>query len=103
MAPVWTPPLTGFTEINVDVALSKNSNITVVAAIARDSAGVFLGASVVVLEGITDAEIAKALAYREGLALAKDIHVQKLRLASDCANVIRNIKGGSMGTYSQIV
>jgi hypothetical protein len=36
-------------------------------------------------------------------SLAKDIHVQKLRLASDCANVIRNIKGGSMGTYSQIV
>jgi len=56
MAPVWTPPLTGFTEINVDVALSKNSNITVVAAIARDSAGVFLGASAMVLEGIIDAE-----------------------------------------------
>ena len=70
MAPVWTPPLTGFTEINVDVALSKNSNITAVAAIVRDSAGVFLGASAVVLEGITDAEIAEALACREGLALA---------------------------------
>jgi len=103
MAPVWTPPPTGFTKINVDAALFKNSNILAVAAIARDSAGVFLGASAVVLEGITDAEIAKALAYREGLTLAKDIHVQKLRFASDCANVIRNIKGGSMGTYSQIV
>ena len=40
------------------------------AAIVRDSAGVFLGASAVVLEGITDAEIAEALACREGLALA---------------------------------
>jgi len=36
--------------------LSKNSNITAVAAIARDSAGVFLGASAMVLEGIIDAE-----------------------------------------------
>ena len=47
IAPVWTPPLTGFTEINVDAVLSKNSNIMVVAAIAHDSAGVFLGASTV--------------------------------------------------------
>jgi hypothetical protein len=36
-----------------------------VAAIARDPSGIFLGASGVVLDGITEPEIAEVTVYRE--------------------------------------
>ena len=57
------------------------------AAGARDVGGTFLGTSTFVLKGITEAEIAKSLASREGLALASDLLIRWFRLASDCANV----------------
>jgi hypothetical protein len=41
---------------------SKNSNMVAVAAVARDAGGLFLGASAVVLKGITEAEIVESLA-----------------------------------------
>jgi hypothetical protein len=63
----------------------------------------FLGASGVVLEGITDAETDEAIAYREGLALAYDLTLQSIRLASDNANVIRSLEETGMGPYGQVV
>ena len=39
-------------KINVDVALSKNSCIMMVVAIARDEADTFLGVSATVMEGV---------------------------------------------------
>ena len=56
------------------------------------SAGMFLGASGVVLEGIADVETAEAIACREGLALASGLTLQSIWLASDNANVIRSYK-----------
>lgn len=52
------------------------------------------------MEGVTDAETTEVLAYREGLNLASD---QKIRIASDCANVITNIQDDGMGQYDQVV
>ncbi|KAK1697446.1 hypothetical protein QYE76_014143 [Lolium multiflorum] len=92
MAPGWLAPPAGVTKVNVDAALSKNGSIAAVAAVARDAAGTFLGASAVASRGITDPETMEALACREGLALATDLNLQRLRLASDCANVVRAIK-----------
>ena len=43
------------------------------AAVARDEYGAFLGAFAVVMEGVSDSETAKAMAVREGLALARDL------------------------------
>jgi hypothetical protein len=43
------------------------------AIVARDQAGMILGASGVVLQGIADVEIAEAIACREGLALASNL------------------------------
>jgi len=57
----------------VDAALSKNSSRASAAAVARDEARNFLGASVVMMLGITEPEIMEALALREGMALAKDL------------------------------
>ena len=98
--PKWLAPAAGCMKINVDAAISKNMSV---AAVAHDQSGKFLGASGVVLEGITNAKTAEAIACREGLALASDLYLQSFRLASDSANVIRSIGEEGMGPYGQVV
>jgi hypothetical protein len=67
----WIRPPSGLVKINVDAAISKNTRTAASAvAVARDEMGHFLGASALVLEGIDQAEVDEALAYRECLALA---------------------------------
>lgn len=56
-----------------------------------------------VIDGVTDPESMEAVACREGLDLAADLALNKVRLASDCINVVRNIKGAGKGWYGQIV
>jgi ribonuclease HI len=63
-----------------------------VAAVARDDTGLHLGASVVVFSGKTEAETLEALACREAVSLAKDINARKVRVASDCKNVVANLE-----------
>jgi hypothetical protein len=70
----WIKPPRGlFEKINVDAAISKNLSMASVATVARDEDDIFLGASTLVLEGRTNAEIAEVVACREGLALASDV------------------------------
>ena len=97
------PPPQGMMKINVDAALSKNSSMAAVAAVARDEAGIFQGASALVVTGVSSPEIAEALAGREGLALARDLGMQRITIASDCVNVARSLQGPSMGLYGHIV
>ena len=52
--------------------------------------------------GISDPETLEAMACREGLALASDLLLQRIRVASDCVNAIRSIQDKSMGKYGQI-
>lgn len=101
--PRWIPPPEGVTKINVDAAISKNTGRAVAEAIARDGAGNFQGASVLIIQGITDSESMEAIACREGLALDSDLAVRRFRLSCDNFNVVRNIKGGSTGAYGHIV
>ena len=48
-------------------------------------------------------EVAEAMACREGLALARDLGLQRFRMASDCANVVSSAQGPGMGLYGHIV
>jgi hypothetical protein len=73
----------------VEAAFSKNSGICSAVAIARDGEGRFLGVSALVLDGSFDPETVEAIACKEGLALAADLMLQKLRLATECASVVR--------------
>ncbi|TVU25361.1 hypothetical protein EJB05_27854, partial [Eragrostis curvula] len=91
------------TKINVDAAISKNSGIAAAAAIARDETGVFQGASVLVVSGMLNPETMEAVACREGLALAEDLVLRKIRLASDCLNVVKAIHGDGLEPYGHIV
>ena len=78
----WIPPLRGMMKVNVDAVISKNLCIATMAVIARDERGSFHGASVLVMEGVSSPETAEAMACREGLALAKDLALQKVRIAT---------------------
>jgi hypothetical protein len=71
--PRWIPPPPGMMKVNTDAAMSKNSTRAVLAAIARDASGTFLGVSAEVVERVSDPETAEVLAVQEGLALAKDL------------------------------
>jgi hypothetical protein len=61
---------------------------------------VFLGASAVVFDGITSPGILKVLACREGIAVADDLDVGPMHLATDCLNVVNDLCDGDLGEYS---
>jgi hypothetical protein len=102
VAPRWIPPPSGVAKVNVDAAVSKNSSIAAIATVAWSTAGEFLGASSMVLKGLSDPETLEALACHEGLSVADDL-LQQVRVATDCQNVIRSIEGAGRGPYGQIV
>jgi ribonuclease HI len=99
----WIPPPAGVTKINVDAAISKDSGRGAVAAIVRDEAANFMEASALFIAGILEPETMEAIACREGLSLASDLQLNKVKLASDCANVVRCILEEAMGSYSHVV
>nr|TKW36088.1 LOW QUALITY PROTEIN: hypothetical protein SEVIR_2G417600v2 [Setaria viridis] len=101
--PRWIPPPPSLVKINVDAATSKNSSKAVAAAIARDVVENFLGASVLVIHGLLDAEIVEDIACREGLALSSDLMVQHFMLTSDNVNVIKGIKEKEIVAHGHII
>ncbi|KAF8692175.1 hypothetical protein HU200_039777 [Digitaria exilis] len=95
--PKWIPPPEGLAKVNVDATLSKNSNLVVAAAVARDRAGNFMGASALVLEGNFEAEIVEAMACREGLALWPAIARMSYEASMEEDRKSRQDKAASVG------
>lgn len=100
-APAWIPLPPGWAKINVDTALGKNDNKGAVAPVTRSCNGMFAGASSIVFEGIQDPETLEALACREALALASDLHIHRVKAASNCLQVINTLHEGSRCSYVQ--
>jgi hypothetical protein len=71
-------------------------------AVCRDEVGTFLGASSLTISGISDPATLEVLGCREALALAQDLWLQRMVVASDCLQVINNLKGGYAGSYSMV-
>jgi hypothetical protein len=90
-------------KINVDAAVSRHGNHGVVAAICRDEAGAYVGASVLAVPGICDPATLEAVACREGLALAADLNLQKLQVSLDCLEVIKSIHVLTKSSYFSIL
>lgn len=63
-APRWIPPLGNVMKINVDATISKNTGRSAAAAIARVGTGSFIGASVLIIDGITEPESMEVVACR---------------------------------------
>ncbi|TVU21706.1 hypothetical protein EJB05_31359, partial [Eragrostis curvula] len=84
--------------LRASVIRRGRGGIATMAAVVRDEVGNFQGASVVVIEGISDPEMAQAMACRERVLLSR-----KFKLATDCANVVRSLQGHGMGPYGHII
>jgi hypothetical protein len=64
-------------------AVAKTGNKGVAAAICRDNSGLYLGSSAVVYPGVTNPAVFEALACREAQALALDLNISNLVVASE--------------------
>jgi ribonuclease HI len=83
----WIAPPPNMCKINVDAALAKSENKGAVAAVARSATGEFLGSSSVTVEGVSVPAILESLACREALALASDLNLRRIKVATDCLEV----------------
>jgi hypothetical protein len=61
-----------------------------------------LGASTIVLRGISDPAVLKALACREALALASDLQAIKIKIASNCIEAAQSLENLYLGKLSLI-
>lgn len=101
--PRWIPRPEGFAKINVDVGVSVDHNLGSAAAICRDRDGTFLGSSVLVIQGLVDPPSLEALACRDVLALAQDLGINYVHIASDCKQVVNHILDKVGGNYAGII
>ena len=98
----WLPPPANVMKLNLDFAVAHQKHGGAAAAVCRDHNGVYLGSLGVVFH-ITDPVVLEAYACRESMALAKDLDIQNLIVASDCQGVVNDINHGSRGHHAAII
>jgi hypothetical protein len=81
----------------------KTDNSGAIADVCRSAVGEFLGASTVVVRGISDPATLKVMDFREALSLALDLQVNKVRIASDCMEIINILEGNYTGKFSSAI
>jgi ribonuclease HI len=99
----WIAPPVGSVKINVDAAVRKHQNFGAVAAVCRAEDGHYLGASAVVIQGISDPATLEALACREALALGRDLLQERVFVATDCLEIVESMKESNLGRYSSVL
>ena len=92
----------GFAKIHVDAGARQGRGGSA-ATICRDRDGNYLGSSALVIPGVEDPATLEAIACREALALASDLHIQNFAVASDCKQVISDINKGVRGRYGAVI
>ena len=101
--PRWIQPPVEMCKMNVDGAVAKTQRRGAAGVVCRSHEGNFLGGSVAVFDGITHPGCLKALACREGFALASDLDIGAAVIASDCMEVVQGIHGKNLGLFSHIL
>ena len=99
----WIAPERGQFKVNTDAAVARTSCIGTVGAICRDNHGDFIAASALIIPNITEPETLEAMACVEALALGEDCGIKNLTVASDCLNVIKNIKETTRCPYMMMI
>ncbi|XP_020195716.1 uncharacterized protein [Aegilops tauschii subsp. strangulata] len=95
----WLASPIGFAKINVDGAVGHHKRGGAVSAVCRDHTGLYLGSSAAVYRGITDPTTLETFACREALALAEDLQVTNMMVASDCKGVVLDINEETGGPH----
>lgn len=98
----WTPP-SRFTKLKVDRVLSRSSNIGFFGVVCRDSEGIYLGASSINCEDVIEPATLEALMCCDALALAKDLSLSNIVVASYYKEVIKDINQATRGKYASII
>jgi ribonuclease HI len=101
--PKWIPPSNGCAKLNVDAATSKSHMGGAMGVICRSENGEFLGASCLTVHGISDPSVLEAMACREALALAQDLQLRRIVVATDCLSVVNHISTAYAGKYSRVL
>ena len=90
-------------KLNVDGGVAKVQRKGAAAVVCHSAAGVYQGSSARVFNVVMDPPLLEALACCEAMALAKDLGIQKLGIASDASDVIMTIKDGSRCNYNSVL
>jgi hypothetical protein len=83
----WTKPPAGFVKLNTDATVNMDTRGASTGCIIRDSAGQFLAACRIPIEGVIDVATAVAEAVRDGLRLAERIGCNHLYVETDALGV----------------
>jgi hypothetical protein len=99
----WIAPERGWHKVAIDGGLSRDGSKGAAATVCRTEHGQVLGASVNVLDGQNDPACLEAVACNEGLALAQDLNIGTVCLASDCLEMVTNYHKKALCPYSAIL
>ena len=99
----WLAPEQGLYKINTDAAVDRVGSKGAIAAVCRGNQGEFIAASAMVIPNITEPETLEAMACLEALALAQDCAIRRIKVASDCLGVVKNIKEMTRWAYMMIL
>jgi hypothetical protein len=84
-------------------ATSKTGGGGVVAAVCRSGTGEYMGVSALTISDIGSFAALEALACREALALAQDLNVRSVCIATNCLEVANNIERPYFGEYGMVI
>ncbi|KAA3471347.1 reverse transcriptase [Gossypium australe] len=89
---IWQAPEIGFIKLNFDASFHSKDKIATTVVIARDSAGIILGAETYLFEDVADPFVAEARACERALIFAKTMGFSCLAVEGDALSVIKSIK-----------
>uniref|UniRef100_A0A452XPQ8 RNase H type-1 domain-containing protein n=1 Tax=Aegilops tauschii subsp. strangulata TaxID=200361 RepID=A0A452XPQ8_AEGTS len=95
-------PPAGWFKIHVDAGVRTGRGGSA-AAICRDQQGNYLGSSALVIAGVDDPAILETIACHEELALAEDLNLNNLIIASDAKQVVSDNSVSHMGRNAAII
>lgn len=101
--PRWKTAPERITKFYVHAGISHDHEVGAAPAVCRDCDGAYLDSSVLVIRGLLDPAAVEAITCQEALALAKDLGVRKLLVASDSKVVVGHIQHGDRGNYEGVI
>jgi hypothetical protein len=94
----WQKPADEFVKLNIDAAFSVENyteNYTgATGAVIRDDGGMFIAGSSRGIPHVADAAMAEAIALRDGLLLVGQLGCNRIKVNSDCLEVVDTMKNG---------
>ena len=99
----WIAPEQGLCKINTDAAVDRVGSKGTIATVCRGDQGEFIAASTMVIPNITEPETLEAMACFKALALAQDCAIRRIKVASDCLGVVKNIMEMTRCAYMMIL